>query len=75
MHTLLDLRGSIPRFVDITGGAVHCQIWIAIFTYLLSAIAKNKPDLAINLYTLAQTMGLTLLEKAPICMSEMFYRT
>jgi len=35
-------------------------------TYLLIAIAKKKLDMAISLYTFAQTMGLTLFEKTPI---------
>jgi len=46
--------------------AVYCQIWIATCTYLLIAIAKKKLDLAISLYTFAQTVGLTLFEKTPI---------
>jgi hypothetical protein len=33
---------------------------------LLIAIAKKKLDLAITLYTFAQTLGLTLFEKIPI---------
>jgi len=32
---------------------------------LLIAIAKKKLDLAITLYTFAQTLGLTLFEKTP----------
>jgi energy-coupling factor transporter transmembrane protein EcfT len=46
--------------------AVYCQIWIAISIYLLIAIAKKKLDLAISLYTFAQTMGLTLFVNTPI---------
>ena len=36
------------------------KIWLVI------AIAKKKHDLAISLYTFAQTLGLTLFEKTPI---------
>jgi len=56
----------IKAFYGTSPNAVYCQIWIAISTYLLIAIAKKKLDLAISLYTFAQTMGLTLFEKTPI---------
>jgi len=56
----------IKAFYGTSPNAVYCQIWIAICTYLLIAIAKKKLDLAISLYTFAQTMGLTLFEKTPI---------
>jgi hypothetical protein len=56
----------IKAFYGTSQNAVHCQIWIAISTYLLIAIAKKKYDLAISLYTFAQTLGLTLFEKTPI---------
>lgn len=56
----------IKTFYGTSQNAVYCQIWIAICTYLLVAIAKKKLDLAITLYTFAQTMGLTLFEKTPI---------
>jgi Transposase DDE domain/Domain of unknown function (DUF4372) len=56
----------IKAFYGTSQNAVACQIWIAICTYLLIAIAKKKLDLAISLYTFAQTLGLTLFEKTPI---------
>lgn len=56
----------IKAFYGTSQNAVHCQIWIAICTYLLIAIAKKKLDLAISLYTFAQTLGLTLFEKTHI---------
>lgn len=56
----------IKAFYGTSQNAVHCQIWIAICTYLLVAITKKKLDLAISLYTFAQTLGLTLFEKTPI---------
>ena len=34
--------------------------------FLLIAIANKKLNMAISLYTFAQTMGLTLFEKTPI---------
>lgn len=56
----------IKAFYGTSQNAVHCQIWIAICTYLLIAITKKKLDLAISLYTFAQTLGHTLFEKTPI---------
>lgn len=56
----------IKAFYGTSPNAVYCQIWIAICTYLLISIAKKKLDLAISLYTFAQTMGITLFEKTPI---------
>ena len=56
----------IKAFYGTSQNAVSCQIWIATCTYLLIAIAKKKLDLAISLYTFAQTLGLTLFEKTPI---------
>jgi hypothetical protein len=56
----------IKAFYGTSPNAVYCQIWIATCTYLLIAVAKKKLDLAISLYTFAQTMGLTLFEKTPI---------
>ena len=56
----------IKAFSGTSPNADYCQIWIAICTYLIIAIAKKKLDLAISLYTFAQTMGLTLFEKTPI---------
>jgi IS4 transposase len=61
----------IKAFYGTSPNAVQCQIWIAVCTYLLIAIAKKKLDLAISLYTFAQTLGLTLFEKTPI--KELFY--
>lgn len=56
----------IKSFYGTSPNAVYCQIWIAICTYLLIAIAKKKLNLAITLYTFAQTLGLTLFEKTPV---------
>jgi len=56
----------IKAFYGTSQNAVQCQIWIATCTYLIIAIAKKKLDLAISLYTFAQTLGLTLFEKTPI---------
>lgn len=59
--------GAVPvKTIATESNLQFCQIWIVICTYLLVAIANKKLDLAISLYTFAQTMGLTLFEKTPI---------
>jgi hypothetical protein len=76
MHTLLDLRGSIPSFIHISDGKLHdvnaldfavkSQIWIAVSVYVLVAIVKKRLNLDASLYTLLQIFSLTLFEKMPI---------
>jgi len=56
----------IKAFYGTSENAVNCQIWIAICTYLLAAIAKKKLDIPVSLYTFTQTLGLTLFEKTDI---------
>jgi hypothetical protein len=56
----------IKAFYGTSLNAVHCQIWIAICSYLIVAMAKKKLNLTVSLYTLTQTLGLTLFEKTPI---------
>jgi transposase len=46
--------------------AVNCQIWSAICTYLLAAIAKKKLGIPVSLYTFTQTPELDLFEKTNI---------
>ena len=53
----------IKAFYGTTSNAVYCQIWIAICTYLLLAIAKKRLNIKENLYIFSQTIGLTLFER------------
>lgn len=53
-------------FYGTTRNAVYSQIWIAVCTFLLIAIAKKKYHIEQSLYTFSQTLGLTLFEKMPI---------
>lgn len=57
---------KIKSFYGTSPNAVYCQIWIAISTYLLVAIAKKKLKLEQNPYTLLQILSLSLFEKTPI---------
>lgn len=56
----------IKSFYGTSENAVNCQIWIAICTYLLAAIAKKKLNIPVSLYTFTQTLGLALFEKTNI---------
>lgn len=64
---------KIKSFYGTTRNAVYSQIWIAICTYLLIAIAKKRMHIEQSLYTFSQTLGLTLFEKMPI--NEIFNKT
>ncbi|BEG99597.1 transposase [Bacteroides sedimenti] len=56
----------IKTFYGTTSNAVYCQIWIAICTYILLAIAKKSLGVKENLYIFSQTIGLTLFERESI---------
>lgn len=56
----------IKNFYGTSYNAVCCQIWIAVCTYLLVAIAKKRLMPEHSLYTLLQIFSLTLFEKVPI---------
>ena len=56
----------IKAFYGTSENAVYCQIWIAICTYLLAAIARKKLEIPVSLYTFTQTIGLALFEKTNI---------
>ena len=56
----------IKSFYGTSENAVNCQLWIAICTYLLAAIAKKKLNIPVSLYTFTQTLGLALFEKTNI---------
>lgn len=56
----------IKSFYGTSQNAVYCQIWIAVCSYLLIAIMKKRIGLDQSLYTLSQTIGLTLFEKVPL---------
>jgi len=56
----------IKSFYGTSENAVFCQIWIAISTYLLIAIARKKLKIKENLYTLFQAIGLAIFEKTSV---------
>ena len=42
------------------------QIWIAVATYLLVAIARKRLDVDTSLHTLLQILSTTIFERIPI---------
>ena len=53
-------------FFGTSENAVKTQIWIAVAVYVLVAIIKKRLRLDASLYTILQTLSLTLFEKTPL---------
>ncbi len=56
----------IKAFFGTSENAVKTQIWIAVSVYVLIAIIKKRLRLDASLYTILQTLSLTLFEKIPL---------
>ena len=56
----------IKSFYGTSENAVYTQIWIAVCSFLILALAKKKFGLEQSLYTISQTLGFVLFEKIPI---------
>ena len=56
----------IKSFYGTSENAVKSQIWIAVSVYVLVAIIKKRLNLEASLYTILQTLSLTLFEKIPL---------
>jgi hypothetical protein len=56
----------IQAFYGTSGNAVKTQVWIAISTYVLIAIAKKRLALEQSLYTILRVLSAAILEKKPI---------
>ena len=57
----------IQKFLGTSENAVKTQIWIAVGTYVLIAIAKKRLQLdRHSLYEILQILSLTLFEQVPI---------
>jgi hypothetical protein len=72
LHTLLDLRGSIPTFVHISDGKVHDVNVLDLLTpepgavYVLVAIIRKQLDLKLSLHSMLQIVSVTPFEKSPL---------
>lgn len=56
----------IKSFYGTSENAVYTQIWIAVCSFLLIALAKKKWNLEQSLYTISQTIGFVLFEEMPL---------
>ena len=56
----------IKTFFGTSANAVKTQIWIAISTYLLVAIAPKRMGIRRDLYTILQILSVYAFEKAPL---------
>lgn len=56
----------IKSFYGTSENAVYAQIWIAVCSFLILALAKKRLRLEQSLYTISQTLGFVLFEKVPI---------
>ena len=56
----------IKSFFGITQNAVKTQIWIAVSVYVLIAIVKKRLALDASLYTILQTISVTIFEKTSL---------
>jgi len=56
----------IHHFYGRSRNAIHCQIWTAICTYLLVAIAKEELGLEKSLYEMLQILSVSAFEQVPL---------
>ena len=56
----------IKSFYGTSENAVYTQIWIAVCSFLILALAKKKLGIEQSLYTISQTLGFVLFEKVPM---------
>ena len=56
----------IRRFWGRSPNAIYCQIWTAICTYLLVAIAKKELKLEKSLYEILQILSVSAFEQMPV---------
>ena len=56
----------IKSFYGTSENAVYTQIWIAVCSFLLLALAKKKMQIDQSLYTISQTVDFVLFEKIPV---------
>jgi hypothetical protein len=56
----------IKAFYGTSENAVKTQVWTAVCSYLLVAIARQRLKLDLNLYTILQILSVSLFEKMPI---------
>jgi hypothetical protein len=56
----------IKRFFGTSENAVKSQVWIAVSTYVLVAIARKRLNADLSLHTMLQVLSVTPFEKIPL---------
>jgi hypothetical protein len=56
----------IKRFFGTSENAVKSQVWIAVSTYVLVAIARKRLKVDLSLHTMLQVLSVTPFEKIPL---------
>lgn len=56
----------INQFFGRSENAVKCQIWIAVATYLLVAIARKQLNIPLSLHSILQILSVTPFENIPL---------
>jgi hypothetical protein len=56
----------IKRFFGTSENAVKSQVWIAVATYVLVAIARKRLNLDLSPHTMLQVLSVTPYEKIPL---------
>jgi len=56
----------IKRFIGNSENAVKTQIWCAVATYVLIAIVKKELQIDASLYSLLQTLSVSVFEKTQL---------
>ena len=56
----------IKHFIGTSENAVKTQVWIAVATYVLIAIARKRLNLDLSLHSMLQILSVTPFEKIPL---------
>jgi DDE family transposase len=56
----------IKRLFGTSQNAVKSQVWIAVSTYVLVAIARKRLNVDLSLHTMLQVLSVTPFEKIPL---------
>jgi hypothetical protein len=56
----------IKRFFGTSENALKSQVWIAVATYVLVAIARKRLNVELSLHTMLQILSVTPFEKIPL---------
>jgi hypothetical protein len=66
VHVWIKQHLRIKRFLGNSENAVKTQIWCAVATYVLIAIARKQLQLDASLYTCLQILSVSVFEKTKL---------